>query len=45
VRELYRELRRIQHQMRLNNQIPCRIEQDRIDTTPVLMLWKKLLGE
>jgi glutamate-ammonia-ligase adenylyltransferase len=45
VRELYRELRRIQHQMRLNNQIPCRIEQGRIDTTPVLMLWKKLLGE
>ncbi len=45
VRELYRELRRIQHQMRLNNQIPCRIEQGILDTEPVLILWKKLLEE
>jgi glutamate-ammonia-ligase adenylyltransferase len=43
VRELYRELRRIQHQMRLNNQIPCRIEQGRLDTTSVSSLWKALL--
>jgi glutamate-ammonia-ligase adenylyltransferase len=43
VRELYRELRRIQHQMRLNNLTPCRIERDRLDTTPVSMLWKSLL--
>ena len=35
VRELYRELRRIQHQMRLNNQDPCRIEKNILDTTPV----------
>jgi glutamate-ammonia-ligase adenylyltransferase len=45
VRELYRELRRIQHQMRLNNQIPCRIEAGRLDTSPVLNLWKRLLEQ
>ncbi len=44
VRELYRELRRVQHQMRLNNQTPCRIERDRLDTTPVSTLWKFLLS-
>jgi glutamate-ammonia-ligase adenylyltransferase len=43
VRELYRELRRVQHQMRLNNQTPCRIERDRLDTAPVSTLWKSLL--
>jgi [glutamine synthetase] adenylyltransferase / [glutamine synthetase]-adenylyl-L-tyrosine phosphorylase len=43
VRGLYRELRRIQHQMRLNNQTPCRIEQGRLDTAPVSMLWNSLL--
>jgi glutamate-ammonia-ligase adenylyltransferase len=43
VRELYRELRRVQHQMRLNNQTPCRIEPGRLDTAPVLALWKTLL--
>ncbi|MDO8310973.1 MAG: bifunctional [glutamate--ammonia ligase]-adenylyl-L-tyrosine phosphorylase/[glutamate--ammonia-ligase] adenylyltransferase [Sideroxyarcus sp.] len=45
VRNVYRELRRIQHQMRLNNQTSCRIGQDRLDTTPVLNLWQKLLNE
>jgi glutamate-ammonia-ligase adenylyltransferase len=45
VRELYRELRRIQHQMRLNNQTPCRIEPGRLNTTPVLSLWKILLEQ
>ncbi len=45
VRHLYRELRRIQHQMRLNNQIPCRIEHDRLDTTPARTLWKMLLED
>jgi glutamate-ammonia-ligase adenylyltransferase len=44
IRELYRELRRVQHSMRLNNQTPCRIEQGRFDTAPVLSLWKSLLG-
>lgn len=43
VREMYRELRRVQHQMRLNNQTPCRIEQGRLDIAPVSMLWKSLL--
>jgi glutamate-ammonia-ligase adenylyltransferase len=45
MRELYRELRRIQHQMRLNNQTPCRIEPGRLDTTPVLTLWSTLLEQ
>lgn len=45
VRELYRELRRIQHQMRLNNQIPCRIEAGRLNTSLVLNLWKRLLEQ
>ncbi|MDH2917288.1 MAG: bifunctional [glutamate--ammonia ligase]-adenylyl-L-tyrosine phosphorylase/[glutamate--ammonia-ligase] adenylyltransferase [Gallionella sp.] len=43
--DLYRELRRTQHQMRLNNQNSCRIEPDRFDTSPVLKLWKELLEE
>jgi glutamate-ammonia-ligase adenylyltransferase len=43
IRELYRELRRVQHRMRLNNQSPCRIEPGRFDTAPVLALWKTLL--
>jgi glutamate-ammonia-ligase adenylyltransferase len=45
VRELYRELRRIQHQMRLNNQDPCRIARDLVDTAPALALWHSLLGQ
>jgi len=45
VRELYRELRRVQHQMRLNNQMPCRIEPDRLDTSPAITLWKSLLEQ
>ncbi len=44
-REIYRELRRTQHQMRLNNQIVCRIEAQYLNTTPVKILWKKLLVE
>jgi glutamate-ammonia-ligase adenylyltransferase len=43
IRGIYRELRRIQHQMRLNNQTPCRIEQGILDIEPVLSLWKILL--
>ncbi|MBU1775192.1 MAG: bifunctional [glutamate--ammonia ligase]-adenylyl-L-tyrosine phosphorylase/[glutamate--ammonia-ligase] adenylyltransferase [Gammaproteobacteria bacterium] len=43
VRETYRELRRIQHQMRLNNDNACRIERGRLDTTAVSGLWKELL--
>ncbi len=44
VRELYRALRRQQHQMRLNNLTHCRIEQDLLDTAPVRELWRSLLG-
>ncbi len=43
VRELYRELRRVQHQMRLNNQARCLIEPGTLDTSAVLALWKSLL--
>jgi glutamate-ammonia-ligase adenylyltransferase len=43
VRELYRELRRIQHQMRLNNQAHCRIEHGLVDTSNVRTLWQLLL--
>ncbi len=45
VRSLYRELRHVQHQMRLNNQTPCRIEHGRLDTSAALVLWKTLLGK
>ncbi len=41
----YRELRRLQHQMRLNNQSPCRIEQGKLDTSAVRSLWMKLFGK
>lgn len=44
VRDIYRNLRRLQHQMRLNNQALCRVEQGSIDSAPVLALWGKLLG-
>jgi glutamate-ammonia-ligase adenylyltransferase len=43
VRDTYRELRRLQHQMRLNNQAQCRVEAEAIDITAVLDLWKTLL--
>ena len=45
VAEIYRNLRRLQHQMRLNNQTQCRIEQGLIDTSPVVTLWKHLLTD
>jgi len=41
---VYRKLRETQHKMRLNNQTPCRVEASAIDTSPVLELWKILLG-
>ncbi len=44
VRQLYRELRQIQHSMRLNSISPCRIEQDKIDTRACGVLWGSLLG-
>ena len=45
VGEIYRNLRRIQHQMRLNNQTQCRVEHRMIDTSPVVALWKSLLED
>jgi glutamate-ammonia-ligase adenylyltransferase len=42
-RDLYRELRSRQHQMRLNNNNACRIERNRLDTSSVSSLWEKLL--
>ena len=45
VRDIYRDLRRLQHQMRLNNQTPCRIEADKIDTRAVTALWQKLFAD
>ncbi|MFM2397309.1 MAG: glutamate-ammonia-ligase adenylyltransferase [Pseudomonadota bacterium] len=45
VRDIYRELRRLQHQMRLNNQTPCRVEPDKIDTRAVTALWQKLFAD
>ncbi|MDX8400416.1 MAG: bifunctional [glutamate--ammonia ligase]-adenylyl-L-tyrosine phosphorylase/[glutamate--ammonia-ligase] adenylyltransferase [Gallionellaceae bacterium] len=45
VREIYRNLRRLQHQMRLNNQALCRVEQATINIAPVLDLWEKLLPD
>jgi len=44
VREIYRNLRRLQHQMRLNNQSLCRIDPSSLDTSGVTALWEELLG-
>lgn len=44
VGEIYRDWRRIQHQMRLNNQPKCLIENNLIDTSPVTNLWKTIFG-
>ena len=41
---VYRDLRKVQHQLRLNNQSLCLIEQGVIDISPVTTLWNKLLG-
>jgi glutamate-ammonia-ligase adenylyltransferase len=45
VGDLYRSLRARQHKMRLNNQTPCRISPDEMDTTPATALWDELLGD
>ncbi|MDD4911189.1 MAG: bifunctional [glutamate--ammonia ligase]-adenylyl-L-tyrosine phosphorylase/[glutamate--ammonia-ligase] adenylyltransferase [Sideroxydans sp.] len=44
VRDSYRELRRIQHQMRLNNQTTRMIDRDNINTHAVLDLWKSIFN-
>jgi [glutamine synthetase] adenylyltransferase / [glutamine synthetase]-adenylyl-L-tyrosine phosphorylase len=41
-RTLYRTLRQTQHRMRLNNQTPCRVAQDEIDTGASRQLWEIL---
>jgi len=38
----YRQLRKIQHAMRLNNATPCRIEKHEFDTESVVNLWHDL---
>ena len=43
LRAHYRELRRLQHQMRLNK-TPARLEAGSLDTAAVKNLWKALLG-
>jgi len=40
---IYRRLRALQHKMRLNNQVPCRVGEGEIDIAPVLVLWGALL--
>ena len=41
---IYRRLRALQHKMRLNNQLPCRVGEGEIDIAPVLALWEMLFG-
>ncbi|MBI5919394.1 MAG: bifunctional [glutamate--ammonia ligase]-adenylyl-L-tyrosine phosphorylase/[glutamate--ammonia-ligase] adenylyltransferase [Nitrosomonadales bacterium] len=43
VADCYRELRQMQHRIRLNEQGPCRIASETLDTAPVLELWQKLM--
>jgi glutamate-ammonia-ligase adenylyltransferase len=42
IQEIYRDLRRMQHKMRLNSSAPCRIEHATINSEPVVKLWKNL---
>ncbi|MGB8516601.1 MAG: bifunctional [glutamate--ammonia ligase]-adenylyl-L-tyrosine phosphorylase/[glutamate--ammonia-ligase] adenylyltransferase [Gallionella sp.] len=44
-RELYRTLRKIQHRMRLNNQYPCRVARNTLDTYASKQLWDFLFVE
>ncbi len=43
VQDVYRNLRRLQHKMRLNNVSPCRIGHDEINVAAVQAMWKILL--
>ncbi len=45
VGNLYRTLRQIQHRMRLNNHLECRIPFSQVDTTAGQQLWQQLFGE
>jgi glutamate-ammonia-ligase adenylyltransferase len=42
--DIYRSLRALQHKMRLNGQVSCRIEPDVMDVAPVRELWNSLFG-
>jgi glutamate-ammonia-ligase adenylyltransferase len=41
--DIYRALRAVQHKMRLNSALPCRVPAGSIATAPVLTLWQSLL--
>jgi [glutamine synthetase] adenylyltransferase / [glutamine synthetase]-adenylyl-L-tyrosine phosphorylase len=43
--EIYRNLRRLQHKMRLNSTAPCRIDKSEINTEAVIKLWKVMLSD
>jgi glutamate-ammonia-ligase adenylyltransferase len=43
--ELYRSLRQTQHRMRLNNQSPCRVALQKINTEASLKLWRALFPD
>jgi len=43
-RKLYRNLRQIQHRMRLNNATHCRVSHDEINTQACTQLWEILFG-
>lgn len=45
VQEIYRNLRLLQHKMRLNSPAPCRMERKEISIEPALTLWQILLAE
>ena len=45
VQEVYRNLRRIQHKMRLNSSEACRIERTELNVDAVLKLWQILFAE
>ena len=42
VQASYRQLRRMQHALRLNNATPCRIEKHEFETEAVVLLWHSL---
>jgi hypothetical protein len=45
VSKVYRELRLIQHNMRLNIEGPCRVPPESVEVAPVLGLWGDVLEQ
>ena len=43
--DIYRQLRVLQHKMRLNSPQPCRIDPIQVDVSPVCVMWEQLLKE